>query len=83
MTNQFKRGPSLHQMATYQIRVPGRLDASWLEWSERLAIMVEDENGEPVSVLTGRFDQAALQGLLRQLYAIGLPLISVVWINES
>jgi len=26
-------------------------------------------------------DQAALQGLLRRLYGLGLPLISVIWIG--
>ncbi len=28
--------------------------------------------------ITGSFDQAALQGLLRRLYSLGLPLISVI-----
>ena len=31
----------------------------------------------PVTTLIGAFDQAALQGLLRRLYSLGLPLISV------
>ena len=34
-------------------------------------------NSHPVTTLTGRLDQAALQGLLRRLYSLGLPLISV------
>lgn len=43
-----------------------------------MTITVES-NGEglPVTTLTGTFDQAALQGLLRRLYSLGLPLISV------
>jgi hypothetical protein len=40
--------------------------------------MVEDEgDGTPITTLTGVVDQAALHGLLRRLYALGLPLISV------
>jgi hypothetical protein len=40
--------------------------------------MVEtDDDDRPVTTLTGAVDQAALQGLLRRLYSLGLPLISV------
>ena len=40
--------------------------------------MVDSEgDGPPVTILTGIVDQAALQGLLRRLYSLGLPLISV------
>ena len=42
-----------------------------------IEVMVQDENGSPVTTLTGTVDQAALQGLLRRLYSLGLPLISV------
>ena len=31
----------------------------------------------PFTTLTGPMDQAALQGLLRRLYSLGLPVISV------
>jgi hypothetical protein len=44
-----------------------------------LTITVEiDPDGGPITILTGAFDQAALQGLLRRLYSMGLPLISVI-----
>ncbi|MEJ2265790.1 MAG: hypothetical protein P8X95_20285 [Anaerolineales bacterium] len=36
-----------------------------------------ESDGSPITTLTGIFDQAALHGLLRQLYSRGLPLISV------
>jgi hypothetical protein len=43
-----------------------------------MTIAVESEgDGPPVTTLTGTVDQAALQGLLRRLYSLGLPLISV------
>ena len=70
---------SLDQPATYQIKVPGHLDKSWSEWAGAMTITLESEGeGPPVTILTGTLaDQAALQGLLRRLYALGLPLISV------
>ena len=37
-----------------------------------------DDDGLPVTFLTGTLDQAALLGLLRRLYSLGLPLISVI-----
>jgi hypothetical protein len=42
-------------------------------------------NGEglPVTTLTGTVDQAALQGLLRRLYSLGLPLISVICVETK
>ena len=33
------------------------------------------------STLIGTFDQAALQGLLRRLHSLGLPLISVICVD--
>ena len=69
---------TLDRPATYQIKVPGHIDASWSDWAGGMAITVESEGGDPpVTTLTGTVDQAALQGLLRRLYSLGLPLISV------
>ena len=69
---------TLDRPAIYQIRVPGRLDDSWLDSAGKMTISVEiKDDGAPVTTLIGAIDQAALQGLLRQLYALGLPLISV------
>ena len=73
-----ERKPSLHRPATYQIKVPGVLDERWSDWVGGMTITVETEGeGTPVTTLTGSLDQAALQGLLRRLYSLGLPLISV------
>ena len=75
---------SLHQPAIYQIIVPGELDKSWSDWAGGMSITVENEGDDPpVTVLTGTVaDQAALQGLLRRLYSLGLPLISAVCIED-
>ena len=69
---------TLSRPATYQIKVPGHLDESWANWVGRMTLTVESKgDGSPVTILTGVIDQAALHGLLRQLYSLGLPLISV------
>jgi hypothetical protein len=78
----FKQKLTLAQPAKYQIKVPGELDENWAEWVGTIKVVVGcDDDGLPVSTLTGTFDQAALHGLLRRLYALGLPLISVVCIE--
>ena len=70
--------PTLYRPATYQIKVPGELDESWSDWIDGMTITVGSEGeGPPVTTLTGTIDQAALQGVLRRLYSLGLPLISV------
>ncbi len=69
---------TLDQPAIYQIKVSGCLSANWSDWIEKMTVTIEyDGNDSPVTVLTGAFDQAALLGLLRRLYYLGFPLISV------
>ena len=74
---------NLDRPVTYQIKVPGHIGESWSDWVEEMTITVESEgNGPPVTILTGTLDQAALQGLLRRLYSLGLPLISVICVES-
>jgi hypothetical protein len=74
---------TLYRPATYQIKVPGEVDVSWSDWFEKLIIKVEVSNdGLPITTLTCTVDQAALQSILRRLYSLGLPLISVIWIEQ-
>jgi hypothetical protein len=78
MMKDTKHKLTLDRPATYQIKVPGELDQSWADWGQQISITVNREGDiPPVTTLTGTFDQAALQGLLRRLYSLGLPLISV------
>ncbi len=77
---EVKQKLTLDRPATYQIKVPGELPNNWSDWIGGMTIAVQcEESGTPVTILTGTVDQAALQGLLRRLYAMGLPLISVIW----
>ena len=73
---------SLHQPATYRIRVQGQLDESWSLRLGGMAIgtTVTPEQG-PVTTLEGLLlDQAALAGVLDMLHSLCLPVISVEYI---
>ena len=79
MKNKPKQKLTLGRPVTYQIRVPGELDESWQDWAGGMTVIVEsDEDGQPVTTLSGILDQAALLGLLRRLYSLGLPLNSII-----
>jgi hypothetical protein len=76
---KFRQKPTLDRPTTYQIKVPGILDEMWSDWNGGMTItVVSDGDDPPITTLTGTLDQAALQGLLRRLYSLGLPLISVI-----
>jgi hypothetical protein len=80
---QMRQKLTLDRPATYQIRVPGQIGESWSDWAGGMTIAVDSEgDGPPVTTLTGTLDQAALQGLLRRLYSLGLPLISVHCVED-
>lgn len=65
------RAEKLH----YEIRVEGVLSADWSDWFAGLTV-TPGERGE--TVIAGPVpDQAALQGILAHLHALGLPLISL------
>lgn len=73
---------TLDRPATYQIKVPGHIGESWSDWAGGMTITVASEGDDPpITTLTGTVDQAALQGLLRRLYSLGLPLISVNYVE--
>ena len=64
----------------YQIQVQGNLDDSWSAWIGTMTIQVKGD----ISILTGYVaDQAALRGLLCQLWDLNLKLISVRLIEAA
>jgi len=78
MIKKTKQKLTLDSFGIYKIKVQGYLAENWLDWGGEITATVEGEGDDPpVTTLTGVFDQAALQGLLRRLYSLGLPLISV------
>lgn len=69
----------LADVAPYEIRVRGRLDESWLDWLDRVTMSFEPEpEGLGVTTLKGRFDQAALRGLVSYLWDMNLTVLGVV-----
>jgi hypothetical protein len=68
------------QPTIYQIRVKGHLGSQWKDWFGGLTVTLED-NGE--TLLTGPVvDQAALHGLLRKVRDLGIPLVSLVRVDQ-
>ena len=62
-------------MQKVEIWVKGHIDQTWSDWLGDLAI---GYSGDGNTLLTGVVrDQAALQGVLFQLFKIGVQLISV------
>lgn len=79
-----KQKLTLDRPVMYQVTIPGLLGVSSADWAGGLTIAAAaDCDGRPVTTLTGIMDQAALQGLLRRLYALGLPLLAVTCLEQS
>ena len=66
--------------ATYRIQIEGALEPAWSPRMEGMEIVVTmPGEGLPVTTLTGYLsDQAALVGVLEQLYSMHFPVISVL-----
>ncbi len=65
----------------YQIRIQGQLASSWSDWLGGLVITPQSY-GE--TLLAGPIvDQAALHGILDELYAMNLPILSVVQVKND
>ncbi len=75
---------TLDRPARYQINVPGELETERFGFIQEMTITVDmDQNEMPVSILTGVFDQSALQGFLRYLYSLGIPLLAVLYLGSG
>lgn len=74
----------IQKSLTYLIRVRGQIPSQWLEAFSNLAIEKKNDAQGIVSQLSGVFDDgAALQGVLNNLYSLGLTLISVEAVNDG
>jgi hypothetical protein len=81
MSNKHSSERDEGQSMVYQIRIKGHLGRQWTDWFEGLTITLE-ENGE--TLLTGPVtDQAALHGLLKKVRDLGMPLLSVNYVEPS
>jgi hypothetical protein len=77
--HKYKKSISFDSPATYQISVQGRIDTTWSNRLEGMAIcLVTAETDSPITTLVGEVsDQAALVGILDTLYELQLPVLSV------
>jgi hypothetical protein len=65
----------------YEIRLKGHLDARWAAWFDGLTLTYRNDG---TTLLHGPVvDQAALHGLLQKTRDLGLPLVSVEYIDPD
>lgn len=66
----------IHTAHNYEIHVRGQIPPSWEDAFHGMAISVQLINNDLVTILSGEVtDQASLQGLLQNLYSLGLDLL--------
>jgi hypothetical protein len=70
--------------ARYQVRVEGWVAERWDNWfGEMTVARGHREDGTPVTTVSGTIaDQAALRGLLNQLWDLNLTLLSVSRVGD-
>lgn len=73
----------LDQPALYRIEVQGQLDPHWSTHFDSMECTVKNATDDlPVTSLYGRVaDQASLHGMLNRIRDLGLPLLSVRFIQ--
>ena len=70
-----------HEAGRYEIRLKGHLDPRWTAWFDALSLT---HDGDGTTVIRGPVaDQAALHGLLQKVRDIGLPLVSVSYVEPD
>lgn len=81
MSNRRETKSNPGQAEVYQIRIKGHLNSQWTDWFEGLSITLEADGD---TLLTGPVvDQAALHGLLKKIRDLGMPLVSVVQVEQE
>ena len=74
-------GHESEKPCVYQVEVKGRLEAGWSIWFEGFSISSQ-ANKETLFVGLIK-DQSALHGLLGKIAGLGLPLLSVIRMEDS
>ena len=63
------------ELPLYEIKIKGHVDSKWQDWFESLTITPSSDGN---TILRGLLaDQAALHGVLKKIYNLGMTLISV------
>ncbi len=79
MPNQSKLRALIYRPAVYRIRVFGVLDPAWSDRLQGMKVsIIQSEQHPDCTELSGWLaDQAALMGVLQELYNCGIPLLHV------
>jgi hypothetical protein len=79
-----KTFPTLTQPAAYRIRMVGRVRNGWADFMTGLREVISQEGDKSITELTGTVpDQPALFGLLCHIRDLGLPLVSVEFVETQ
>lgn len=81
MADEPRAKSDMDQPLIYQIRIKGHLGQQWMDWFEGLNITLDADDS---TLLTGPLvDQAALHGVLKKVRDLGMPLLSVNFVESS
>lgn len=71
--------------ATYRIRIQGAIDSGWLDMLGGMRISLDSTTEQKVvTTIEGHLaDQAALSGVIKALYDLRIPLLSVENLDEK
>jgi hypothetical protein len=73
-SEQSKMGKKTNMESTYRIKIEGLTNSSFADWFETITVIPQENNQ---TLLIGQFaDQAALRGLLDQLWNLNFVLLS-------
>ena len=76
--------PTLTQPTAYRIRIVGRVRNGWADFMTGLREVVSQDGDKSITELTGTVpDQPALFGLLCHIRDLGLPLLSVEFVETQ
>jgi len=81
MSNKLSSQSNSVQSKIYQIRIKGHLDNRWADRLGDVVITLEENGNTLLTCLV--VDQAALHGLLKRVRDIGMPLLSVNFVNPG
>jgi hypothetical protein len=74
--------PEYHnEFGLCKIRIKGHLENRWADWFGGVTITLEDNGNTLLTCL--ETDQAALHGLLKKIRDVGMPLLSVKFVNPG
>jgi hypothetical protein len=74
---------SLDKRIAYQIKIPGDVIQFQIGAENEMGAFLEKgPDGQIITTFTCTFDQAGLHGFLQSLYAKGIPLISMICIDD-